>query len=94
MLGYASRVSLSVFPQGLRSGQGSIGVSLQIANFSKYMSKSRAKHLPLNTKRAGKGYKKGYGARTEGRITSIGRFVSIPEKRTELVVPDLTDFKV
>lgn len=66
----------------------------QTASFSKYISKTRAKHLPLNTKRAGKGYKKGYGARTEGRITSTGKFIPIASMRTELVVPDLTNFKV
>ena len=43
-----------------------------IRYFSKYISKSRTKRLPLTTKRAGKGYKKGYGARTEGFLTSKG----------------------
>jgi hypothetical protein len=47
---------------------------IQIANLSKYISKTRAKHLPLNTKRVGKGYKKGYGARTEGKMTSRGNW--------------------
>ena len=45
-------------------------------DFSKYMSKSKSKRIPLNTKRAGKGYKKGYGARTEGRISSKGLLCS------------------
>ncbi len=85
MLGYASRVCFNHLPL---NGLG------QIMNFSKYISKSRTKHLPLTTKRAGKGYKKGYGARNEGRTTSLGRFIADPEKRTQLVVPDLTDFKV
>ena len=40
--------------------------------FSKYLPRSRAKRQPLNTKRAGKGYKKGYGARKEGVKTSKG----------------------
>ena len=40
--------------------------------FSKYIPRSRAKRQPLNTKRAGKGYKKGYGARKEGVVTSKG----------------------
>jgi hypothetical protein len=66
----------------------------QVASFSKYISKSRTKHLPLNTKRAGKGFKKGYGARTEGRVTSTSKFIPIAAMRTELVVPDLTNFKV
>ena len=66
----------------------------QIVYLSKYISKSRTKHLPLNTKRAGKGYKKGYGARTEGRVTSTSKFIPVASMRTELVVPDLTNFKV
>lgn len=45
---------------------------VQTAEFSKYISKSRAKRLPLTTKRAGKGYYKGNGARKEGRLTSKG----------------------
>lgn len=69
-------------------------LSFQIVNFSKYISKTRTKHLPLNTKRAGKGYKKGYGARKEGRVTSLGRFIPIHAMRTQLIVPDLTGFKV
>lgn len=48
----------------------------QIANFSKYISKSRAKHRPLNTKRVGKGYTKGYGARKEGTLTSKGKIIT------------------
>lgn len=69
-------------------------LSFQIANFSKYISKSRTKHLPLNTKRAGKGYYKGYRARKEGRLTSLGKFTVISSMRTNLIVPDLTGFKV
>jgi hypothetical protein len=46
--------------------------SSQVAFFSKYISKSRAKRLPLTTKRAGKGYYKGNGARKEGMVTSKG----------------------
>eukprot|EP00525_Craspedostauros_australis_P007029 CAMPEP_0198115636 /NCGR_PEP_ID=MMETSP1442-20131203/6671_1 /TAXON_ID= /ORGANISM="Craspedostauros australis, Strain CCMP3328" /LENGTH=90 /DNA_ID=CAMNT_0043773177 /DNA_START=285 /DNA_END=557 /DNA_ORIENTATION=+ len=61
---------------------------------SKYMSKSATKRMPLNTKRAGKGYYKGKGGTKEGRITSKGKFVVDPLKRLELVVPDLTGFKL
>lgn len=43
-----------------------------VASFSKYISKSRTKRLPLTTKRVGKGYKKGNRARKEGVITSKG----------------------
>lgn len=67
---------------------------VQIANFSKYTSKSRTKRLPLNTKRVGKGYKKGYGARREGMITRKGKFIQNKDMLTELVVPDLKDFKL
>jgi hypothetical protein len=64
----------------------------QVAHFSKYLSKEGAKRKPLNTKKMGKGYKKGYGARMEGRISSKGTFITMPEKQTELIVPDLTGF--
>jgi hypothetical protein len=80
-----------IFSTGLFKNKS---VPFQISQFSKYISKSRAKHLPLNTKFAGKGYKKGYGARRQGRNTSKGTFVTILSRRTELVVPDLTNFKV
>ena len=43
-----------------------------VSNFSKYISKARAKRLPLNTKRAGKGYYKGNRCRKEGTINSKG----------------------
>ena len=43
------------------------------ADFSKYISKSRKKRLPLTTKRAGKGFYKGNRGRKEGHITSKGK---------------------
>jgi hypothetical protein len=49
--------------------------NILIQSFSKYVSNSRAKRIPLNTKRAGKGYNKGYGARKEGRVDSLGIFI-------------------
>ncbi len=61
---------------------------------SKYLSKSAAKRLPLSTKRAGKGYYKGKGGTKEGRLTSKAKFIVDPKKRLELIVPDLSDFKV
>jgi hypothetical protein len=61
---------------------------------SKYLSKSAAKRLPLNTKRAGKGYYKGKGSTKEGRLTSKAKFIVDPKKRVELVVPELEGFKV
>lgn len=61
---------------------------------SKYLSKAATKRVPLNTKRAGKGYYKGKGGTKEGRITSKARFIVDPLKRLELIVPDLEGFKV
>ena len=55
-------------------------------------SKARKKRLPLTTKRAGKGFYKGNGARKEGTINSKARFTYDPEMVTELVVPDLEGF--
>ncbi|KAJ1419691.1 hypothetical protein B484DRAFT_400110 [Ochromonadaceae sp. CCMP2298] len=67
---------------------------MQVACFSKYISKSRTKRLPLTTKRVGKGYNKGNGARTEGRVNSKGKFHRVEGMATELIVPDLTGFKL
>merc|ERR1719491_1922479 len=59
---------------------------------SKYLSKSAAKRLPLNTKRAKKGYYKGKGSTSEGRITSKGTFIADPMKKLQLIIPDLEGF--
>ena len=59
---------------------------------SKFLSKSAAKRLPLNTKRAKKGYYKGKGCTSEGRLTSKGKFIADPLKKLQLVVPDLEGF--
>eukprot|EP00956_Cyclotella_meneghiniana_P014694 scaffold22128_cov73-Cyclotella_meneghiniana.AAC.1 len=59
---------------------------------SKYLSKSATKRLPLNTKRAKKGYYKGKGGTSEGRLTSKGKFIADPLKKLQLIVPDLTGF--
>ena len=59
---------------------------------SKYLSKSATKRLPLTTKRAGKGYYKGKGCTSEGRLTSKGRFIADPLKKLQLIVPDLEGF--
>jgi large subunit ribosomal protein L41 len=61
---------------------------------SKYLSKAATKRLPLTSKRARKGYYKGNGATKEGHITSKGRFIVDRSKQLELIVPDLTNFKV
>lgn len=72
----------------------SLPTLIQQRFMSKYLSKSAAKRLPLSTKRAGKGYYKGKGGTKEGRLTSKGKFIVNPLKRLELIVPDLTGFKV
>jgi len=89
MLSFTSRAAASL----LRGAQTAFQLT-QFAPFSKYISKARTKRLPLTTKRAGKGFYKGKGGRSEGFITSKGRFMRQPEKCTELVVPNLTDFKL
>ena len=66
----------------------------QVCGMSKYISNARTKRLPLTTKRAGKGFYKGKGARTEGFNTSKGGFVRQRERCTELVMPDLTNCKL
>lgn len=67
---------------------------LQQRFMSKYLSKSATRRLPLNTKRAGKGYYKGKGGTKEGKINSKARFIVDPKKRLELIVPDLEGFTV
>lgn len=59
---------------------------------SKFLSKSATKRLPLNTKRAKKGYYKGKGGTKEGRLTSKGKFIADPLKKLNLIVPDLEGF--
>ena len=61
---------------------------------SKYLSKSKKKNLPLTTKRAHKGFYKGKGCTNEGYVNSKGRFIVNPLKRLELVVPDLSGFRL
>ncbi|GAX10481.1 hypothetical protein FisN_21Lh179 [Fistulifera solaris] len=66
----------------------------QQRHMSKYLSKAAKKRLVLTTKRAHKGFYKGNGATKEGRLTSKGKFIVDPLRRLELVVPDLTGFKL
>lgn len=61
---------------------------------SKYLSKAAKKRIPLNTKRVGKGFYKGKGGTKEGRLTSKAKFIVDPLKRLELVVPDLSGFRL
>ena len=58
---------------------------------SKYLSKAATKRLPLTTKRAGKGYYKGKGCTSEGRLTSKGKFIGNPLKKLQLIVPSMAD---
>lgn len=68
-----SRFSMIARPLVARQQVPSSSIFLQqTAEFSKYISKARAKRLPLTTKKAGKGYYKGNGSRKEGYITSKG----------------------
>jgi Mitochondrial ribosomal protein L27 len=66
----------------------------QVRAMSKYLSKSAKKRLTLTTKRAHKGFYKGKGGTKEGRLTSKGRFIVNRLKRLELVVPDLSGFRL
>lgn len=65
----------------------------QERNMSK-MSHAARKRMPLTTKRAHKGFYKGKGGTKEGRLTSKGKFMVDPFKKLELIIPDLTGFKV
>ena len=70
-------------------------MQLQTRSMSKYLSKAAAKRRPLTTKRAKKGYYKGKGCTTEGSFRgTAGRFVMDRSRMLELVIPDLTGFKV
>mmetsp|Transcript_11831 Transcript_11831/g.11476 ORF Transcript_11831/g.11476 Transcript_11831/m.11476 type:complete len:117 (-) Transcript_11831:261-611(-) len=62
---------------------------LTISAGMKYISNARAKRQPLTTKRAGKGFYKGNGARKEGHLNSKAHFIRDRLLCTELVVPNL-----
>uniref|UniRef100_A0A7S3L6Q4 Uncharacterized protein n=1 Tax=Amphora coffeiformis TaxID=265554 RepID=A0A7S3L6Q4_9STRA len=82
------------FNRGLQSFTASLNLG-QVRFMSKYMSKSARKRQPLTTKRASRGgFYKGKGGTKEGRLTSKGKFIVDPLKRLELIVPDLTGFKL
>ncbi len=62
---------------------------------SKFLSKAATKRKPLTTKRAGKGYYKGNRCTKEGTFSGrAGKFVVDKSSMLELVIPDLTGFKV
>jgi len=81
-------------PLPLHNRPSALYLAQQVSFFSKYISKARKKRLPMTTKRVGRGFSKGNGAKKEGIITSKGKFIRVPEKCTELQVPDLTGFKL
>mmetsp|Transcript_16894 Transcript_16894/g.21372 ORF Transcript_16894/g.21372 Transcript_16894/m.21372 type:complete len:111 (+) Transcript_16894:92-424(+) len=67
----------------------------QTRSMSKNLSKAAAKRRPLTTKRAGKGYYKGKGSTTQGSFRGkAGRYVLDRSRMLELVIPDLTGFKL
>jgi large subunit ribosomal protein L41 len=67
----------------------------QTRHMSKYLPKSASKRLPLSTKHVRKGFYKGKGGTKEGTFRGkAGRFVLDKERMVELVVPDLTGFKL
>mmetsp|Transcript_11583 Transcript_11583/g.17813 ORF Transcript_11583/g.17813 Transcript_11583/m.17813 type:complete len:103 (+) Transcript_11583:76-384(+) len=66
----------------------------QVRFLSKRLSKSATKRIPLTTKRARKGYYKGKGSTKEGHLTSKSKFIVNWNKRLELIVPNLEDFKL
>ncbi|KAJ7294552.1 hypothetical protein O6H91_03G042000 [Diphasiastrum complanatum] len=50
--------------------------------------------VSLSSKRGPRGYYKGKGCQPVGRHTSKGKYVIMPEKLPQFVVPDLTGFKL
>jgi large subunit ribosomal protein L41 len=66
----------------------------QVRSMSKFISKSAKKRLTLTTKRAGKGFYKGKGGTKEGKLNSKGKFIADPLRKLELIVPDLTNFRL
>ena len=71
---FNSFLKISSFTPNLLNTNSKLYLFNSVSCFSKYISKARTKRLPLTTKRAGKGYKKGNGARTEGKLNSKGIF--------------------
>ncbi|CAM9958708.1 unnamed protein product [Pylaiella littoralis] len=61
---------------------------------SKYISKSARKRIPMTSKMGNKNFYKGKGSTKEGKLNSRGRFIADPEKRLEIIAPDLDGFKL
>jgi hypothetical protein len=61
---------------------------------SKYLSKAAKKRIPLHRKHGDKNYYKGTGSAKTGHLNSKGRFQVDPSLLPDIVVPDLSEFKV
>ena len=59
---------------------------------SRNVSKSKVKRASLTHRYSKKGYYKGTGARIIGRLGSKANFIVEPDKKLELVVPDMAGF--
>ncbi len=61
---------------------------------SKYISRAGRKRIPLHRKHGDKNWYKGTGSAKTGHLNSLGRFRADPELLPNIVVPDLSGFKV
>ncbi len=61
---------------------------------SKCISKAGRKRIPLHRKHGDKNWYKGTGSAKTGHLNSLGRFRADPELLPNIVVPDLSGFKV
>ncbi len=61
---------------------------------SKYISRAGRKRIPLHRKHGDKSWYKGTGSAKTGHLNSLGRFRADPELLPNIVVPDLSGFKV
>lgn len=92
MLQSISKSLSSLLSQASRTTQNQLN---QTRHMSKFLPKSAGKRLPLSTKHARKGFYKGKGATKEGTFRGkAGRFVIDEERQVELIIPDLTGFKL
>mmetsp|Transcript_14252 Transcript_14252/g.29328 ORF Transcript_14252/g.29328 Transcript_14252/m.29328 type:complete len:140 (-) Transcript_14252:275-694(-) len=88
---------LPFHPAALRAAAPSLAVDPpeeQRRFMSKYLSKSATKRLGLTSKRVRRHLNKGYGSTKEGKFVKGNKFRMIKSMMLELVVPDLTGFKL
>jgi hypothetical protein len=83
---------LRVAAAPLRASASAALPSAPARSLSKYVSKAKKKRMPLSPKRVGKGFYKGVGARSEGKLNSKAQFIVDPAKRLALEDIDLADF--